>query len=397
MSPRVMVVTGEASGDLHGANLLRAMQRRQSDLRVYGMGGSCLAELGMEVLYDAAKVSVVGIFEVFAHLGDIFAAQRVLRRRLEEDPPDLLILIDLPDFNLPLARKAKRLGVPVFYYIGPQVWAWRSGRVKALRRFVDKIGVILPFEEDFFKKRGVAADYVGHPLLDTVATTMGREEFCRRHHIEPAKKLIGLLPGSRKGEVASLLPVFLDAAKLLQARLLQERSSERPVFLLPLASTLNDFDLQAAGLEKLVEGLDVLVVRQDRYDMMAACSAVIAASGTVTLELAILGVPMVVAYKLSPLTYRLAKLLVKLDHFSLPNLIAGYAAVPELLQDEVTAKRLADEVAALLLQPQRMSDMRRSLDHIREKLGRPGASEKAAGAALSLLAGQSALRNPDLP
>ena len=388
MSPRVMIVTGEASGDLHGANLLRAMQRRQPQLRVCGMGGSCLAELGMEVLYDAAKVSVVGIFEVLAHLSEIFSAQRILRRRLEDDPPDLLILIDLPDFNLPLAQKAKNLGVPVFYYISPQVWAWRSGRVKALRRFVDKIGVILPFEEDFFRKKGVAADYVGHPLLDTVATTMAREEFCRRHGIDPANTLIGLLPGSRKGEIASLLPVFLDAAKLLQARLAQGQIAERPIFVLPLASTINEVDLQEAGLSTLADGLDLLVIRQDRYDMMAACSAVIAASGTVTLELAILGVPMVVAYKLSPLTYRLAKLLVKLDHFSLPNLIAGRAAVPELLQDQVTAERLADEVASLLLQPQRMAELQHSLKQIKDKLGRPGASEKAAQTALALLAGQ---------
>lgn len=380
MTSRIMIVTGEASGDLHGANLLRAMRLRVPDFQVCGMGGSELAGLGMEILYDAAKVSVVGIFEVLAHLGDIFAAQRVLRRRLESVRPDLLILIDLPDFNLPLAKKAKQLGIPVFYYISPQVWAWRSGRVRQIRQRVDKIGVILPFEEEFFRRHGVAAEYVGHPLLDTVKTTMDRGEFCRRHGIDPQSHLIGLLPGSRKREIASLLPVFLESARLVQQRLAQ-----RPVFLLPVAPTISDQDLQTAGVDQAKPELDLRIIRENRYDMMAACSTVIAASGTVTLELAILRVPMVVAYKLSPLTYRIARLMIKLDYFSLPNLIAGERAVPELLQGEVTAERLAHEVADLLLSPQRMAVMQRSLDHIKEKLGLPGASEKAAATALTLL------------
>jgi lipid-A-disaccharide synthase len=380
MTSRIMIVTGEASGDLHGANLLRAMLNRDADLQVCGMGGSELAGLGMEILYDAAKVSVVGIFEVLAHLGDILAAQRALRRRLESAPPDLLILIDLPDFNLPLAKKAKRLGIPVFYYISPQVWAWRSGRVKLMRQWVDKIGVILPFEEEFFRRHGVAAEYVGHPLLDTVETTMERDEFCRRHGIAPHSCLIGLLPGSRKREIASLLPVYLESARLVQRQL-----AERPVFLLPIASTVSDEDLLAAGIDQAKAELDLHIIRENRYDMMAACAVVIAASGTVTLELAILRVPMVVAYKLSPLTYRLAKLMVKLHHFSLPNLIAGERAVPELLQEEVTAERLAQEVANILLSPQRMAEMQQALDHIKDKLGRPGASEKAATTALTLL------------
>jgi lipid-A-disaccharide synthase len=380
MTSRIMIVTGEASGDLHGANLLRAMRLRVPDFQVCGMGGSELAGLGMEILYDAAKVSVVGIFEVLAHLGDIFAAQRVLRRRLESVRPDLLILIDLPDFNLPLAKKAKQLGIPVFYYISPQVWAWRSGRVRQIRQRVDKIGVILPFEEEFFRRHGVAAEYVGHPLLDTVKTTMDRGEFCRRHGIDPQSHLIGLLPGSRKREIASLLPVFLESARLVQQRLAQ-----RPVFLLPVAPTISDQDLQTAGVDQAKPELDLRIIRENRYDMMAACSTVIAASGTVTLELAILRVPMVVAYKLSPLTYRIARLMIKLDYFSLPNLIAGERAVPELLQGEVTAERLAQEVADLLLSPQRMAVMQRSLDHIKEKLGLPGASEKAAVTALTLL------------
>ena len=380
MSPRIMIVTGEASGDLHGANLLRAMQSRLPELTACGMGGRELASSGMEILCDAAKVSVVGIFEVLAHLGDIVAAQRVLRRHMRQEQPDLLILIDLPDFNLMLAKQAKILGIPVFYYISPQVWAWRSGRIRLLRQRVDKIGVILPFEEEFFRRHGVVADYVGHPLLDTVATSMGREEFCHRHGIAADALCIGLLPGSRKREISSLLPVFLDAAHLLE-----ERCGRRPVFLLPQASTIEEADLDAAGLAAARKSLDLRVIREERYDMMAACQAVMAASGTVTLELAILGVPMVVAYRLSPATYFLARLLVRLDAFSLPNLIAGRMAVPELLQKEVTAARLADEVAALLRDGAKMAAMRTALDEVRQRLGRPGASQLAAQSALALL------------
>ncbi|EKD40423.1 MAG: hypothetical protein ACD_75C00057G0015, partial [uncultured bacterium] len=380
MTPKIMIVTGEASGDLHGANLLRSLQAKIPDLEVCGMGGHELASLGMEILFDAAKVSVVGIFEVFFHLQDIFRAQRILRRRLTSNRPDLLILIDLPDFNLLLAKKAKNLGIPVFYYISPQVWAWRSGRIKTIKNRVDTIGVILPFEEDFYGRHGVNAEYVGHPLLDSVRVTVARKEFCAEHGIAVEAKCIGLLPGSRKREVSSLLPIFLTAA-----RLLQNRSSDRLVFLLPQASTITDRDLEEAGLPHFQQELDIRIIKEDRYNMMAACDAVVAASGTVTLELAILEIPMVICYKLSPLTYRLAKMMIKLDYFCLVNLVAGYEAVPEFLQTEVTPANIADELSALLTAPAKMAKMKKSLREVKEKLGDAGASDKAAAVALQLL------------
>jgi lipid-A-disaccharide synthase len=381
MTTRIMIVTGEASGDLHGANLLRALRSKIADLEACGMGGTELASLGMEILYDAAKVSVVGIFEVFSHVIDIVSAQKILRRRLATHRPDLLILIDLPDFNLLLAKKAKHLGIPVFYYISPQVWAWRSGRVNTLRDRVDKIGVILPFEEEFFRRRGVDAEYVGHPLLDTVAPTTTREQFCSQHTIPVAARCIGLLPGSRKREISSLLPIFLKAALILQGT-----TQEPLVFLVPQASTITSRDLEDAGLPEARQHLDIRVICEERYNMMTACDAVVAASGTVTLELAILEVPMIVAYKLAPLTYRLGRLLVKLDYFSLVNLIAGYAAVPELLQTEVTPEKIAAEFTAILLHPEKRQSMKNALCDVKEKLGGPGASEKAALVAFHLLA-----------
>jgi len=380
MNHKIMIVTGEASGDLHGANLVRALLIKNPQLQFFGMGGPELASLGVEILYDAAKVSVVGVFEVFSHLKDIWCAQRVLRRRLTEDPPDLLILIDLPDFNLMLAKKAKELGIPVFYYISPQLWAWRSGRVKTIKARVDKLGVILPFEEDFFCKRGVEAEYVGHPLLDTVNTSLTNEQYRELHNISPGTMCIGLFPGSRKREVSSLLPVFLSAAQFLQ-----EKSAEKIVFFVPKASTIDNKEFAAAGIENYRQFLDIRIVEKDRYNMMAACDAVVTASGTVTLELAILETPMVVVYKLAPLTYQLGKLLVKIDFFSLVNLIAGYAAVPELLQHEVTAARIVTELSAITTMPARRQAMQLALKEVKEKLGGSGASEKAANVALGML------------
>lgn len=380
MIPKIMIVTGEASGDLHGANLLRSLQARIPEIKACGMGGNELSSLDMEILFDAERVSVVGIVEVFSHLCDIFRAQKILRRRLSSNPPDLLILIDLPDFNLLVAKKAKKLGIPVFYYISPQVWAWRSGRIKTIQNRVDKLGVILPFEEEFWGRHGVDAEYVGHPLLDTVKVTVARKDFCDRHGIAPGSKCIGLLPGSRKREVSSLLPIFLAAT-----RRVQNETSDRLVFLLPQASTITSSDLAESGLHLYQQDLDIRVISEERYNMMASCDAVVAASGTVTLELAILEVPMVVCYKLSPLTYMLAKLLVKLDHFSLPNLIAGYQAVPELLQAEVTPDNIAGELSALLTDAEKLSAMKKSLREVKEKLGDAGASDKAAAVAIQLL------------
>jgi lipid-A-disaccharide synthase len=380
MSHKIMIVTGEASGDLHGSNLVKSIQSKRGGVQFCGMGGPELAACGVELLYDAAKVSVVGFFEVFVHLKDIWLAQRALRRRLETDPPDLLILIDLPDFNLILAKKAKKLGIPIFYYISPQLWAWRSGRVKTMKARVDKIGVILPFEEEFFRKRGVAAQYVGHPLLDTVKTSLPRKQFCQLHGISNDTRCIGLFPGSRNREVSSLLPIFLSAAEALQ-----KKSPERIVFFIPRASTIGSEQFDSAGLGSYQQHLDIRIIEEDRYNMMAACDAVVTASGTVTLELAILEVPMVVVYKLAPLTYQLGKRLVKVDYFSLVNLIAGYTAVPELLQHEVTAERIAAELSAITTQPARKQTMKKALKEVKDKLGESGASEKAATAALQTM------------
>lgn len=378
-----MIVTGEASGDLHGANLVKAMLLRDPQLVFSGMGGPELAAAGVSILYDAGKVAVVGIIEVISHLGDIRAAQKILKQHMTDHRPALLIVIDLPDFNLLLAKKAKELGIPVFYYISPQVWAWRSGRVKTISERVDTVGVILPFEEQFFRERGVKAEYVGHPLLDTVHVTESRSEFFRSNGIDPNGRCVGLLPGSRIKEISMLLPVFLAAAEQLQTM-----SGDKITFLIPLASTISEDELRQQGLAPYEERLTIKIIRENRYNMMAVCDAVVAASGTVTLELALLDIPMVVAYKVAPLTYTIGRLLIKLKHFSLVNLIAGESVVPELLQNQVTQARVAEEIHNLIYDDMTRTKMKRGLAVVREQLGEHGASAKAAQLALQMIAGQ---------
>ncbi len=360
------------------------MRQEDANLFFCGMGSREMKAAGVEILFDASKIAVVGVVEVVSVLADILRAKSILTRQMRGDRPDLLILIDFPDFNLMLARAAKKCGIPVFYYISPQVWAWRTGRVKTMARLVASIGVILPFEESFYRRRGVPAHFVGHPLLDSVKVGRDRQSFCDQYGIDPRHTIIGLLPGSRRKEIANLLPDFLDAAMMLR-----DKYAKELVFVLPVASTISDEILQNSGLAACSGRINIKLIHENRYDMMAACDAVVAASGTVTLELAILDVPMVVVYKVDPCTYFLGRLLIRhMPLFSLVNLIAEGPIVPELLQDEVTPGRIETELARLLFDEQVEREMRKGLAAVRARLGGPGASKRAAGLALKLLVAQ---------
>lgn len=386
MKTQVMISAGEASGDEHGAGLVTAMLAQRTDLSFFGMGGAALRATGVDVLVDAKQIAVVGLVEVFSHLPALLAARKILRAALQGRRPALLILIDFPDFNLMLAKFAKKLGIPVFYYITPQVWAWRSGRVKTLAKLVDRMGVILPFEEAFFRNHGLRADYVGHPLLDSVTSRLTRNAFCEGYGIDVSRLCVGLLPGSRIKEISRLLPTMLQGAHLLQ-RQYKGKGDKKMVFLLPLASTISEEEIREHGLDRYGKGLDIRIINDDRHEMMAACDAAVAASGTVTLELALLNTPMVVTYKVSNVTYRIGRLLVNksLKHFSLVNLIAGKDLVPELLQGEVTPPQIALELKALLFDPARRHQMLQGLEQVRERMGTAGASGRAAGLALELI------------
>ncbi|CAK8719350.1 Lipid-A-disaccharide synthase [Candidatus Electronema halotolerans] len=382
----ILIVAGEASGDMHGANLVAAMQRLQPGLRFSGIGGRELAAAGVELLFDAAKIAVVGLTEILSHFSEILAARKAVIRRMQQEKPALLILIDYPDFNLLLAAQAKKLGIPVFYYISPQVWAWRSSRVKKIGRLTERVAVILPFEKDFYAQRGVDVDFVGHPLADTVRPEqlLSRAAFFQAHDLPlaPAGRVIGLLPGSRAKEIRSLLPDFLAAAELLA-----QDKTQNWLFLLPRAATVPQELLLENGLADAQKKLNIRMIENDRHALMAACDAAAAASGTVTLELAMLGIPAVATYRVSPLTYRLGRLLVRhLRHFSLVNLIAGREVIPELLQDKVRPEALAQHLRLLLEESEYRHRVLDGLTEVTEKLGPSGCAERAAKIALSCMA-----------
>lgn len=360
----VMIVSGEASGDMHGARVLSAMQQQIPNLQAYGMGGTALKAAGMEILVDAADMAVVGIVEILTHLTSIIHAQKTLHTHLKTSRPKLLILIDYPDFNLMLAAKAKKLGIPVLYFISPQVWAWRSGRVHKIKRLVDRMAVILPFEKPFYAQFGFDVDYVGHPLADHMGLTLSKAEFLEKHAIPRAKRYIGLLPGSRRKEISSMLPLFLQAAQKIQ------KQHPDTVFLLPLAPSLRYADLQKNGLNDY--DLDVHVVAGDRYELMHSCDLVLAASGTVTLELALLQVPMVVAYRISPLTYHLGIHFIKVKYASLVNLIADKEIVPELIQKDASVERISQTLLTLWPGSEPYTTQRQALTQIKDILGKKG-------------------------
>jgi lipid-A-disaccharide synthase len=372
---RVLMVAGEASGDVHGADLLGALRARVPALEVAGIGGDGLRRAGMRTIADAGDVATVGVVEGVRQLGTLMRLYRALTRTLRENPPDLCILVDFPEFNLRIARAAKRAGVPVLYYIGPQVWAWRRGRVRTIARRVDHLAVVFPFEPALYTGRGCAVEFVGHPLLDRVCATRSREATLAAHGLDPTKRLVLLLPGSRAKEVDHLLPPMLAAVKELAA---PDRQ-----FVLALAHTV-----PRAGVEAAIQrtGAGVPVVDGDTYNLMAAADLALVASGTATLECALLECPMVIAYRVARLTYALAWVLVRgVRHIGMPNIVAGRGIVPELLQGAVTGPRLAAEARAILETPGRREEMVADLRAVRARLGRGGAAARAAAIAAEML------------
>jgi lipid-A-disaccharide synthase len=375
---RVLLVAGEASGDLHGADLVRALRADVPDLEVFGVGGERLREAGMETVADVGEVATVGL-KATGRLRALWQAYRALTRRLREDPPDLCVLIDFPEFNLRLAAVAKRAGVPVLYYIGPQVWAWRRGRVRKIARRVDRLAVVFPFEPALYAPRLPAVEFVGHPLLDRVRVTRGREETLRLHGLDPARRTVLLLPGSRLSEIDYLLPPLLDAVRLLgQYETLQ--------FPLVLAHTLPAEEVRQ---RVRAAGLRVTVVEGDNYNLIAAADLALVSSGTATLECALLERPMVIVYRLGPVSYGLGRLLVRgVSSIGMPNIVAGREVVPELLQRQVTGPRIAAAARALLEDPARYAATVEGLRDVRRRLGRGGAAGRAAAIAVEMLRGR---------
>jgi len=378
ITKHVLMVAGEASGELHGANLVRAMKGLNPNISVAGIGGRRMEEAGVEILIPCSDMAVVGVTEVFSKLTTITRAYLTLRSLMKKSPPDLIILIDYPDFNINLARTARRCGVPVLYYISPQVWAWRSGRVRKIARRVDRMAVILPFEREFYLNTGaeMTIDYVGHPLIDNVPYDLDREEIKRELGLGEGNKILGLLPGSREEEVKRLLPPMINAAEILSSRYPGLKC------ILPVAQTISH-DLIRSMVGR--SSLEIIITPKDVYRALAVCDTAMVASGTATLETAIMGVPMIIAYRVSPLSFWIGKMVVKVPYVGLVNLVAGKEVVPELIQDEVTPQGLADKAISILEDEKTKTAMIKDLKMVRERLGSPGASLRTARIALDMM------------
>ena len=372
----VLIVAGEASADLHGSNLVRAMKRQNPGISFCGIGGEKMEAAGVKILFPSSRMAVVGLTEVFSRLPYILKAYRQLKKMLREADPDLIILIDYPDFNIRLAGVAKRFDVPVLYYISPQVWAWRKGRMKKIAGRVDRMSVILPFEEAYYKKCGFSPDYVGHPLMDSVPQNLNRTEAIRALGFESNGPILGLLPGSRVEEIENLLPAMVEAAEILSTRY------EGLKCILPLASTISPRLVETKTGQSPVE---IKLIQGNIYGALAACDLALVASGTVTLEAAILGIPMIIAYRVSPLSYWIGKRVVHVPFMSLVNLVAGREVVPELIQNEVTPHRLAEEADGILKDGLRRENMIKNIGLVKERLGQGGASEKTATIAVEMI------------
>ncbi len=372
---RILIIAGEASGDLHGASVVRALLSLSSEFRVYGVGGKNMRQAGAELILDSSMLAVVGITEVFEKIGNLFSAFRQLKKFIKTNHLSLLILIDFPEFNLIMARVAKGMGVPVLYYISPQVWAWRPGRVKKIAERVDKMAVILPFEVPFFLKAGLEVEFVGHPLLDLVGLNQSEAS---NPPLEEWKgdPLITLLPGSRTKEVRSLLPRMMRAVEVIW----EKKPGAR--FILALAPGLNMEEVKTFLKDSIAP---LTMVQGETYRAIQAADLVWVASGTATLETAILNKPMVILYQVSPLSYWIGKVLVKVDWIGLVNIVAGRRVVPELLQEATKGERIAAEALKILEDESYRQEMLQGLTEVRAKLGSPGAAKRVARMALEMI------------
>ncbi len=388
MGKSIFIISGEESGDMHGAALMEALKKLDPGIKVGGMGGRKMKEAGLIGL-DSRELSVVGIVEVLEKLPGILRAFKELKRRLAGERPDAVVLIDFPDFNLKFAAFAKKLGIPVIYYISPQVWAWRKGRIKKIARLVDKMLVVFPFEAPLYEKEGVDVEYVGHPLADSVQCGLTQKEARSELGIPEKGIAIALLPGSRTGEVKRILGPMLKAGELVEKGL-----NERIKFILPAAESIDP---------PLIEGylkgsnLDVTVVRGKTYKALRAADAAVVASGTATLETALIGTPMVIVYRVSYISYGIGKIVLGNINIGLPNIVAGRKVVPELIQNGMNPANIAGTVISILRDNGKREAMLKGFVEIRGSLGTVGASKKAASVIMGVIGATAAKTSSSQP
>jgi lipid-A-disaccharide synthase len=383
MPRKILVSAGEASGDLYAALTVEAVRRLWPEAVFFGCTGPKLRAAGVRTVVDAASLAVVGLLEVVAHLPRIHGEYRKLLRSAREEKPDLAILTDSPDFHLRVAKQLHRDGIPVIYLVAPQVWAWRKGRLRTMRRTLRHLLCIFPFEEEFFMREGVSSSYIGHPLAGIVRPSLSRADFFRKHKLNPARPLIAVLPGSRRGESARHLPDLLDAAE----RLFEEYGVN---LVLPASATTGAAFFQEGAFRERMGRSPIRVIEGESWDAMAHADVALAASGTVTVEAALLGTPMVTFYKVTTPSWILGKLLVRVPFFCMVNLIAGRAVVPELMQSQMNGERIAREAGRLLKDERARAEMCAGLAEVRQKLsGGANAPARAAAIIQGILEGQA--------
>ena len=371
---RILISAGEASGDIHAAAVTAAIKKIDSSVEVFGMGGDALRNAGGEVLFDIKDHGVMGFVEVLKKLPDLFKLRDDFEKVMDERKPDCLITVDYPGFNMKLAKLAHDKGIPVVSYIAPSAWAWHKSRAKKVAKIVDKVACIFPFEYDVYKEAGAHVEFVGHPLVDIVKPSMTKEEAMAFAGKEEGKKLILLMPGSRLMEIEKMLPTLLEAAKIIKKQLPEVS------FVMPRAGTI-----PISLLEEKIQasGLDVKITEGNNYDLFSVADLALATSGTVTLEAALCGLGSVIVYKTNPVTYFIAKLLVNIPHIGLPNIVAAKSVVPELIQNDFTPAKVAQEALALL-ESERNAKMKEDLAYVKERLGKPGAVGRVAELVLKI-------------
>ncbi|MGE5575824.1 MAG: lipid-A-disaccharide synthase [Syntrophothermus sp.] len=372
---KVMLVAGEASGDLHGSFVAKKIWEMEPSAEIYGMGGHRMRIAGVHLLFDPTRRSTIGFIEALAAVPLMKKILARMEKEFDLHRPDVIVLIDFPGFNMRVAEMAKQKGIPVVYYFSPSAWAWGRKRAEKVAATATMVVSVFPFEAQVYREAGANVTYVGHPLVDIVEPTMTREEARRFLAMPMARKLVALMPGSRRREVRLLLPGMLAAAKLIRKKV------PGTEFVLPLAPTITYHEVEPLLKQS---GVPVRAISQLTYDAMQACDMALIASGTATLEAACLGLPMVIVYKVSALTYRVGKLLVKIPYIGLPNIVAGRVVVPELLQDDATPERIAEEAEDILLEPGRADKVREALREVVSRLGEPGVLERVAGLILGI-------------
>ena len=374
--PHFLIIAGEASGDLHGAKLVQALLDAYPKARFTGMGGGRMRDAGVNTLFGIERMGAVGLVEIFSDFGHYFGAYRALMKEIASLKYTAVILIDYPTLNLRLAKHSRKHSCPVYYFISPQIWAWRKGRIEDIRKSVHKMFVILPFEEKMYQEAGVDAEFLGHPFIDVVHPTRTRGDSLEKFALDSHKKIVGLLPGSRMNEITSLLDEILLAAEKVKKEMGECQ------FLLPVADTIDPVLIQ----KKLGSNpLDIKILKGETYNVMNTCDALIIASGSATLEAGIIGCPMVIIYKLSPLTYWLALMLINTPYYGLINIVAGESVVPELIQSKANAENIAAEILKFLKNPEYCQEVQNRLLLVRKNLGRPGVMKAVAASMVDSL------------